>query len=64
MTLPVAALDNAAQARFRFRISTDVNTQMDGWHIDDIELRSLAPHPLFADAFESGGTTHWSALAP
>ncbi len=63
-TLSLPALDNAAQARFRFRISTDVNTQRDGWHVDDIELRSLAPHPLFADGFESGGTAHWSALAP
>ncbi len=64
VTLPLAALDNAAQARFRFRISTDVNTQMDGWHVDDIELRYPSPHPLFADAFESGGTTHWSARTP
>lgn len=64
VTLPLPALDNAAQARFRFRITTDVNTQLDGWHVDDIELRALLPHPLFADAFESGGTTHWSERAP
>lgn len=64
VTLRLAALDNAAQARFRFRITTDVNTQLDGWHVDDIELRALLPHPLFADAFESGGTTHWSLRTP
>jgi hypothetical protein len=64
VTLSLAALDNAAQARFRFRITTDVSVQRDGWHVDDIELRALLPHPLFADAFESGGTTHWSLRTP
>ncbi|MBZ0089222.1 MAG: immune inhibitor A, partial [Thermoanaerobaculia bacterium] len=62
--LPLPALDGAPQARIRFRLTTDEGVVKDGWHVDDIELRSLAPHPLFADAFESGGTTHWSALAP
>ena len=64
VTLPLAALDNAAQARLRFRITTDGSEQRDGWHVDDIELRALLPHPLFADAFESGGTTHWSLRTP
>lgn len=64
VTLSLAALDNAAQARFRFRITTDVSVQRDGWHVDDVELRTLAPHPLFADGFESGGTTHWSLPTP
>jgi len=64
VTLPLAALDGAAQARVRFRITTDTSIQKDGWHLDDIELRTLAPHPLFADGFESGGTTHWSARTP
>ena len=64
VTRPLPARDSAAQARFRFRISTDGNTQMDGWHLDDIELRAVAPHALFADGFESGGTGHWSARTP
>ncbi len=40
------------------------SVQRDGWHVDDVELRTLAPHPLFADGFESGGATHWSLPTP
>ena len=29
-----------------------------------VDAVALLPHPLFADAFESGGTTHWSLRTP
>ncbi|MEO8195644.1 MAG: M14 family zinc carboxypeptidase [Thermoanaerobaculia bacterium] len=65
-TYVVAALIGATQARVRFRLTTDTNTVADGWYVDDIELRAAFPPPtgLFADGFESGDLTLWSASVP
>jgi PKD repeat protein len=38
ITLPLPQLDDAAQARIRFRLDTDVSITDDGWHVDDINL--------------------------
>jgi hypothetical protein len=64
VALPLPALDGAAQARVRFRLTSDEGIVRDGWHVDDIELRVDTPHPLFADDFESEGLTHWSLVLP
>lgn len=61
--LPLPALDGAAQARFRFRLRSDGGLQRDGWHLDDVLLEA-APALVFADGFESGDTSAWSAVAP
>ncbi len=65
VTLSLPQLDNAATARVRFRLSTDVSEQRDGWYVDDIALSAAVPVGLvFADGFESGGTGNWSATFP
>lgn len=38
ITLPASLLDGAADARIRFRFTSDSNTVDDGWHLDDIRL--------------------------
>lgn len=65
LRLDLPALDGASQARFRFRvvISPGAGT-IDGWYIDDILLTGAPPIDVsyvFADGFESGDTTLWSA---
>ncbi|HSJ58231.1 MAG TPA: M14 family zinc carboxypeptidase [Anaerolineae bacterium] len=42
-TLSLPALDGVANARFRFRITTDTNTTYDGWYLDDFEVRAASP---------------------
>ncbi|MCP4357425.1 MAG: PKD domain-containing protein [Chloroflexi bacterium] len=37
--LPLPALDNQANARLRFRFTSDVSVIDDGWHLDDVRLR-------------------------
>jgi hypothetical protein len=43
VTLELPQLDGAAAARVRFRFTSDVSLTFDGWHIDDILVRALAP---------------------
>ncbi len=58
LALPI--LDGAPQARVRFRVESDSGLTRDGWHLDDLRLE--AANELFADGFESGGTSAWSAV--
>jgi hypothetical protein len=65
--LAVPALDGAAAARVRFRLTSDAIINADGWHLDDVALRAVATGPgpeIFADGFESGDTSAWSAVVP
>ena len=39
----VPQLAGAAQARVRFRLTTDTNTTADGWYVDDILVRAAIP---------------------
>ena len=60
-------LDGAAQARIRFRLTSDVSVTADGWHVDDIVVRGAAPVPggfVFGDGFESGDSSAWSTAQP
>jgi hypothetical protein len=50
-----------AQARVRFRFTSDSNTVDDGWYVDDVAIEAGGPacratqapvDPLFADGFE------------
>lgn len=56
-------LDGAPAARVRFRLRSDGGLQRDGWHLDDL-LIEAASTLIFADGFESGDTTAWSATTP
>jgi len=58
--IPLPGLDDAADARVRFRFTSDSNTSYDGWYIDDISLEGS----LFSDGFESGDTGAWSVTSP
>ena len=51
-SLALPALDGAAQARLRFRLTSDQTKNADGWHIDDIILSggSLSCLPQLAPA--------------
>lgn len=40
--LELAALDNQANARLRFRFTSDSGVVDDGWHVDDIRLRAAS----------------------
>jgi len=67
VTIPLPELDGAAQARFRFHLTSDSYITADGWHVDDIVLRAAAPVPdglLFSDGFATGTTSAWSAAVP
>ncbi len=63
VTLAAPQLDGKAQARIRFRLSTDVSVQRDGCYVDDVVLRAaMAPILSFADGFESGTLSNWDAF--
>ncbi|HEX4954557.1 MAG TPA: M14 family zinc carboxypeptidase [Thermoanaerobaculia bacterium] len=65
--LPVPALDGQANARVRFRLTSDGSVVEDGWHLDDVELKAVLLNPpqlIFADGFESGDTSGWTATLP
>lgn len=68
VTVDLSQLDGVAQARFRFRLVTNQIGGRDGWYLDDIAVRAAAPQTpetsIFADGFESGGTTQWSTHVP
>ena len=38
ITLNAPDLDTVAQAKIRFRFTSDLNTVQDGWHVDDIRI--------------------------
>ncbi|MFO1495993.1 MAG: M14 family zinc carboxypeptidase [Lysobacterales bacterium] len=57
--LSLAALEGAANARIRFRFTSDVSQVYDGWNIDDIRIVGAGPvcgaapaDPVFANGFE------------
>lgn len=54
VTLPLAALSNATNARFRFRFTSDVSISADGWHLDDIEMRAAGVACAGPDADTDG----------
>ncbi len=43
ITLNASMLDNQANARIRFRFTSDPGVVRDGWHVDDIRLRAAGP---------------------
>ena len=65
-TYTVPQLVGAAQARVRFRLTSDGSQVADGWYVDDITLdAAVVPlTSLFADGFDSNGTTNWSNVVP
>jgi hypothetical protein len=40
-TIPIPALEDQAQARFRFRLYSDASLVADGWHVDDVALSGV-----------------------
>ena len=61
--LALPALDGAAQARLRFRLTSDVSITRDGWYLDDVLLEAVVPpvgELVFADGFESGDLQAWT----
>lgn len=57
--LPLTALEGSANARIRFRLSTDVSQTFDGWSVDDIAIVGAGPacggapaDALFANGYE------------
>jgi uncharacterized repeat protein (TIGR01451 family) len=38
IVLSAPVLDNQPDAHIRFRLTTDINTTRDGWHVDDIQI--------------------------
>jgi len=67
VVLDLPQLDGEAQARFRFRLESDVDGVADGWYVDDILLLA-APDTesgaIFDDGFESGDVSAWSSSTP
>ncbi len=49
--------------QFRWRLGSDSSVGRTGWDVDDIMVQSCLAG-LFADGFESGDLTQWSATAP
>lgn len=63
--IAVPELAGSAQARVRFRLTSDTTVVRDGWYVDDIGMRTgSAPDWLFVDGAETGSTERWSAAAP
>lgn len=65
--LSLPALDGQANARFRFRLTSDGSLVEDGWHLDDVELKAVLSSPpqlIFADGFETGDTSAWASTVP
>jgi hypothetical protein len=51
----------------RWTLGTDGSLTERGWYLDDVAVTAwggAVEPPLFADGFESGDTTGWSAVAP
>ena len=58
--LSVPELAGAAQARVRFRLTSDSSQVFDGWYVDDIEISAAAPGLPFGDGFEAGTLGRWN----
>lgn len=60
LDIPLPQLAGATQAQIRFRLTSDGNTQRDGWYVDDIVLEAGGPScraqqqpvGVFGDGFE------------
>lgn len=61
VAVDLPALAGVAQARVRFRFTTDTNTVDDGWYVDNVAIEAGGPacratqapvDPVFADGFE------------
>ncbi|MDX1556576.1 MAG: hypothetical protein R3212_11160, partial [Xanthomonadales bacterium] len=52
--LDLPRLSGVADARIRFRVTSDPGLQRDGWHIDDVVIEAGTPEDLFDDGFEGG----------
>ncbi|MEM9293018.1 MAG: M14 family zinc carboxypeptidase [Acidobacteriota bacterium] len=66
VTLDLPQLDDQAQVRIRWRLTSDTSVQRDGWYVDDVVLTAVpdaALQGLFADGFEGGNTDEWSRTA-
>ena len=63
-TFLVPQLDGAAQARVRFRLTSDGFVTGDGWYVDDILVRAAFDPTLFVDGFETGDSSRWSSTLP
>jgi PKD repeat protein len=52
--IAIPALDGQANARIRFHLTSDSNTQYDGWYIDDVSITGGGPacQPLLAPTAE------------
>jgi hypothetical protein len=53
--------------QLRFRLGTDNSVSHPGWDIDDVWVQSCVPDAsdaIFADGFESGDSSMWSATTP
>ncbi len=50
----------------RLRLATDQYLTKEGWYVDDVRVTTCSggEPALFADGFESGGATAWSASQP
>jgi choice-of-anchor B domain-containing protein len=68
-TFDLSAYNNGPPVRLRFLASTDLETTLEGWTIDDLavthaQVAGTCNPVLFADGFESGSTGGWSAAVP
>ncbi|KAB2968837.1 MAG: peptidase M14 [Thermoanaerobaculia bacterium] len=60
VTIPVPQLDGVANARVRFRLTTDVSVTRDGWYVDDIVVQAVppqAPQAMAVSVVGSGTVT-------
>ncbi len=66
VALPLPTLSGSAQARIRFRLTSDGFLAFDGWHLDDIVVSAVFAPPagIFADGFAGGDVSGWSGSVP
>jgi hypothetical protein len=59
----VASLDALAgqTVYLRFRLGSDSSVSREGWYVDDVVIQNCVPGGLFADGFEPGDFSRWSA---
>ncbi len=60
VTIAVPELDGIANARVRFRLSSDVSQTFDGWYVDDIVVQAVpsqAPQAMTVSVIGSGSVT-------
>ena len=65
VVVSLGALDGVAQARIRFRLTSDSSVTRNGWHVDDIVVRApVTLTTIFADGFESASASAWDYVTP